>query len=68
VLQISGVGQDSATLTAYRTAEGCKIAVGPRHCDEANLIAELSQAPHRCDHDEAHAIAGLVRAHQARCA
>lgn len=68
LLEISGVGQDGATLKAYRTAEGCQVVVGDRQCGEADLIAVLAATPHRCDRPEAEAVVGLIRAHQSRSA
>jgi hypothetical protein len=66
LLQIAGVGQDGVTLTAYRTAHGCKITLDGRVCDETGLLAVLVSAPLCCDPNEAQAIVALVRAHQAR--
>jgi uncharacterized protein YjbI with pentapeptide repeats len=68
LLQISGIGQERSTLTAYRTAEGSRIVLENRLCDESDLVAALSSPPHLCDPEEAAAIAGLIRAHQARSA
>jgi uncharacterized protein YjbI with pentapeptide repeats len=68
LLEISGIGQDGATLKAYRTAEGCRVVIGDRQCGEADLIGVLGATPHRCDRPEAEAVVGLIRAHQSRSA
>src|SRR5262245_29402774 len=66
LLQISGVGLDRATLTAYRTAGGCRIVIGDRQCGEADLMAVLQASPHLCDRAEAEAVLAMIQAHQAR--